>query len=128
MVIDDSPIDRMLVEKVIQRYEVAQEVIKMELAREALNYLKAEENREKLPDLIFLDINMPEIDGFGFLDQYGLLPEQVRRGPKIVMLTSSLHSQDRERSLSNPYVSHFTNKPLTLAVLQELELTPQKGN
>src|SRR6185295_7058648 len=79
MVIDDNEIDRYIAERYIKKYGFADEVILKESAKQALQYLKANQHRpEELPNLIFLDIRMPEIDGFGFLEQYRELPESLK--------------------------------------------------
>lgn len=121
MVIDDNPIDRLIVEKLLTRYNLAREVVCMEGALKALECLtEAEEGGKGIPSLILLDINMPEVDGFGFLQRFHELPEHIVDGCRVVMLSSSMDENDRSRSLSFGSVSHFINKPLTLDKMQEV--------
>jgi len=114
MVIDDTYMDRFLAEKVIKKYSFAEHIVICSSAPDALSYLISVENTpEELPQLIFLDIRMPEMDGFDFLDRFMRLPEAVKEKCQVVMLSSSTNPEDRERSLSNPHVRLFLHKPLT---------------
>ncbi|HTF81370.1 MAG TPA: response regulator, partial [Cytophagales bacterium] len=75
---------------------------------------------ESLPDLIFLDINMPIVDGFVFLFEFEQLPDIVRNKCKICVLSSSDNQRDIERITSNEYVVEFITKPLTVEALKKL--------
>ena len=113
MVIDDNEIDRYIANRNITRYAFAEEVITMESSRAALNFLESlKDTPELLPQLIFLDIRMPEIDGFGFLEEYEKLSDTVKQNCIIMMLTTSLNPSDHERAKNNQYVNRFLNKPL----------------
>lgn len=121
MVVDDAEIDRFLAKKVLTKYAFAREVLPLESAMNALDYLSEnQENKDALPDLIFLDINMPKMNGFDFLEEYTKLPETVKKKCIIVMLSSSLLPEDGELALNNPYVCQFLNKPLTADKLKEV--------
>ena len=88
--------------------------------QKALEYFEelAEAEAPVFPDAIFLDINMPKIDGWEFLKQYALI--ESKKSPVIIMLTTSLHPQDKKKALENPLVKGFNSKPLTEEHLKEL--------
>ncbi|CAN5637563.1 hypothetical protein BH11BAC2_BH11BAC2_11430 [soil metagenome] len=126
LVVDDTQIDRYVAERNIKRHHFAEEVILKESARSALEYLNSlADTPEELPTFIFLDIRMPEIDGFGFLMEYEKLPEVIRLHCIIVMLSSSLDQNDHERARNNRYVNNFFNKPLNKEQLDKI--TPPTG-
>ncbi len=90
-------------------------------ANEALIYFKEQQalgNMEK-PDAIFLDINMPGINGWEFLDLYAKSDND--KSPIYIMLTTSLNQEDQQRAELNPLVRGLKNKPLTALHLEELQ-------
>ncbi len=122
LVVDDSETDRYVANRILQRYQFAEEIILKESANKALEYLLSLESLpDQLPQFIFLDIRMPEMDGFGFLDEYAKLPESIKSNCVILMLSTSLDSADHQLAKSNPFVNRFLNKPLDKANLELLE-------
>ena len=113
MIVDDTYVDRYIAERNLKKYGIAEEVISKESAKAALEYLvSCAGNQDLLPQLIFLDIRMPDVDGFGFLDEYEGLPDNVKTNCVVMMLSTSLNPSDHERAKDNRYVSQFLNKPL----------------
>jgi len=93
--------------------------------REALDYLyqsrASPPNEMPFPDVIFLDINMPIMDGWDFLAEYDKFPKEVRDKIMIIcMLTTSLHEIDKKKAEESQYISGFLPKPLTLDALNEV--------
>lgn len=111
MVIDDEEIDQMLYKHILNRSGIVQNVISFLSAEEALEYLIR--NKDDKIDAIFLDINMPCMTGFQFLEA---ATEEL--GTKfvamvVVMLTTSLNPKDRAKADDFEVVKDYINKPLT---------------
>lgn len=122
MIIDDNDLDQFVANKMIRMSHLADQIITKWSAKDALNFLREHENApEHLPDIIFLDIKMPEIDGFGFLQQYEKFPDALKTNVRIVMLSSSDDPRDKQRAAENPSVCRFLSKPLSIAELKELQ-------
>ena len=121
MVIDDNPIDLYIAEMVMATTRFAEKVICLDSAKEALAYLRRlDDCTDELPSLIFLDINMPEMTGFEFLNEYRSLPENIRAKCIIMMLTTSLDENDRRKAEENEFVQRFLNKPLDTDKIAQL--------
>ena len=122
LVIDDTEMDLIVAQMSMKKYSFAQEVVLKRSAMSGLDYLESfKDNPEELPQLIFLDINMPELSGFDFLDRYKNLPEVIRRNCIIMMLSTSLVEEDHEKAAANQFVSKFLNKPLDRAKLESIK-------
>ena len=76
---------------------------------------------ENLPDVIFLDINMPIVDGFVFLFEFEMFPDQIKEKCKVIILSSSNNKRDIAKIVDNEYVIKFITKPLTEKALQEIQ-------
>jgi CheY-like chemotaxis protein len=114
MLVDDNPHDNFYHEREIKKNNKETIVITKESGLQALEYLKSEINDEEMhPNLIFLDINMPGMNGWEFLEEYNKLFEDQKSRAVIVMLTTSDNPEDETRSKSWRFVSDYITKPLT---------------
>ncbi|HEY4655595.1 MAG TPA: response regulator [Cyclobacteriaceae bacterium] len=120
VLIDDSDIDLFIQRRFLEVYNFSEELVLYRSAEEALNWLRML-NGEPPPDIIFLDLNMPDVDGFSFLDNFSELPEDVRSKSKIVVLTSSNNKKDKELAFLNQNVIKFITKPLKQADIEDLK-------
>lgn len=123
MLVDDNDTDNFISKRIIEITKFAQRVEIKNSGKSALQYLEQEQNTpENLPNLIFLDINMPIVDGFVFLFEFEMFPDAVKNKCKIVILSSSDNKQDIKRIVDNEHVIKFITKPLTEAALQDVRV------
>ncbi|MEM6841766.1 MAG: response regulator [Bacteroidota bacterium] len=113
-IIDDNQIDLLISRKLLLKNSTNIDVKEYSQARQALDDMKAAQ--EEHPDLILLDLNMPIMDGWGFLD--GLKDAQIQSGFKVYVLTSSLDDRDRTRAQNYQMVEGYLTKPLNDTVIQ----------
>ena len=120
LLIDDSDIDLFIQRRFLEVYNFSNQLVSYKSATEALNWLR-NINGQDPPEIIFLDLNMPEVDGFGFLKSFETLPEKIRNTARIVVLTSSNSSKDRELVFESKNVIQFITKPLKQSDIELLK-------
>jgi CheY-like chemotaxis protein len=116
LLIDDNYIDNFVTRKLLESSKFAQNIVVSQSPDEAIHMLS---DGSVKPDVIFLDIRMPLMSGFEFLEEYDKLSLDKTR-IKIFLLSSSFDPTDIKRSLANKYITQFIHKPLTHQVLEEL--------
>lgn len=131
MLVDDSDTDNFINKRVIELSKFTAQILIKNSGRSALEYLAEHEHQpERLPNLIFLDINMPIVDGFVFLYEFEEFPEAIKNHCKIIILSSSNSKRDIDRIIDNRYVVDFITKPLSLdamAGLKASKMIKEKG-
>ncbi|MBV9987064.1 MAG: response regulator [Chitinophagaceae bacterium] len=119
MLVDDNPDDNFFHERVILKNQFAGKVIALTSGYQALEYLKTQYAGGMTgPELIFLDINMPGMNGWEFLNELRNL--QLPRPAVIIMLTTSENPLDKERAAGENIITDFRTKPLSEAMLAEI--------
>src|SRR4051812_38241358 len=122
MLVDDNDTDNFIAKSIIEISGFSNRIIVKNCGLQALDYLvKNAHFTENIPDYLFLDLNMPGMNGFFFLTKFERLPASIKDKCNIVILTSSTNSTDKERleKFSN-VVQHFI-KPLSIYFLNQLE-------
>ena len=121
MLVDDNADDNFIHTRVIKKNDSANIVITKQTALEALKYLKSKkDNSEPPPNLIFLDINMPGMNGWEFLEEYNKLAKEFQSHAVVVMLTTSENPADMIKAKLFNEISEFKTKPLTKEMLEEI--------
>jgi CheY-like chemotaxis protein len=116
LLIDDNYIDNFVTRKILEGGNFAESIVVVRSAAEAINALG---DGTVKPDVIFLDVRMPMMGGFEFLEEYDKLNID-KTNIKIFMLSSSLDPLDMRKSTDNKYITRFIHKPLTQKALEEL--------
>jgi CheY-like chemotaxis protein len=119
MLIDDSEIDLFIHRRFLDLCHFSKELISCKSAESALDLLK-NSGSDTPPDIIFLDLNMPVMDGFSFLGQFMQLPAKVRNHTRIVVLTSSNSATDRQQVFLYKNVIEMITKPLKQSDIETL--------
>ena len=125
MCIDDDPIVLMLNDLILKEQFFCDELIKLDKAELALDYFRQQANLPasnwSLPNIIFLDINMPVMDGWEFLEIFTKEFTQFHDTVKVVVLSSSVNPADLELAKNHPLVINFIPKPIGETELENLK-------
>ena len=125
--IDDDPITLMLCKKVIIKCAFSNEIITSQNGEEALSYfnsIKTANNQNKTiqhPQLVFLDLNMPVMGGWEFLDYFSRSEFSEFHNVKVVVLSSTIDPEDLQNAKKYPMVIDFLSKPITQSMLEYLK-------
>ncbi len=117
LLIDDDEPTNYIHERIIEEVGCTDKIVAIQSGRQALDYLISKTDGEHpQPDLIFLDINMPAMTGWGFLEKYSELDKDQQGRVIIVMLTTSLHPDDEKKAQSISEINRYFIKPILWTV------------
>ena len=123
LLIDDDEVDNYISHRVLKSISFAEHIEIKSSAADALHYVKSLiEKAKQLPDIIFLDISMPGMDGFNFLDAFMQLPTQASMNPRIIVLTNSEYFDHPRMKISATHkiIHTVLQKPLCVEALQKI--------
>jgi len=121
LLVEDDEIFLFLHEHMIKIFDPTAEVSTMKSSLVAVQYLDdLIRNGEKMPDCILVDLNMPEMNGFQFLEFCSPHMNGPMQHVHVYMVTSSLYESDREKALSYSFIKGFKEKPLSKQVVDEI--------
>ena len=121
MIIDDNLVDLYIISRMITKNNFGKNVLHYTEAQEAMKYLvEHQDNISKLPKIIFVDIYMPLMSGFEFLEVYDTLSATLKNYCKTYVISSTIDSEDIARSSHNKNVVSFHVKPITKEFLDRI--------
>ncbi|WP_421763491.1 response regulator [Ekhidna sp.] len=118
LLVDDDDIVNSINTVIIKHARFADEVEAINNVPNAIDFLSRTKNSENKPDIIFLDLNMPGLDGWDFMDEFEKL--EMNGATKVIMLTSSISAKDEERAAASKQITAFISKPLSPELLESI--------
>lgn len=120
-VVDDDSVYRFTIKMTIDLLKLPYRVLSFADGDEVLNFIKDNlDSEEGLPDILFLDVNMPIMDGWDFLDEFEKLYPRLNKAIKVYMVSSSIDERDAYRSKQFSVVTDYLVKPVTEEFLEEI--------
>lgn len=124
MIIDDNNIDRYISSRLIIKNDFANKLLEYATAVDALQYLQDNQHDiHSLPNIIFVDIYMPIMSGFEFMEAFNTLPQSLKTYCKVFIISSTIDDSDISRVHSDSNVFGFQEKPITKEFLEKITNT-----
>jgi CheY-like chemotaxis protein len=119
-IIDDDQIYVFSFKRLLNIKNICPQLIDFQNGQDAIDFLSNPDNTEQLPDVIFLDINMPVMDGWDFIEAFGEIKSRLGKEITIYMVSSSINISDITRAKSNSSITDYLIKPISESVLTSL--------
>jgi CheY-like chemotaxis protein len=119
-VVDDDEIYVYGIKKLIYLKQLCENLIEFRNGKDAIDFLQNPDNSDQLPDVIFLDINMPVMDGWDFMENYAKIKPNLGKKITVYMVSSSINDEDIQRAKTISDISDYVVKPVTYDKLLEL--------
>lgn len=120
-VIDDDTVDQIAVKRYCKIGQLADDVVAFSDAESAIDYLSEfSDSNEDIPDVIFLDINLPKLDGWDFLEHYSEIAPDLDKDISIYMFSSSISEMDTAKARGSKWVKDYIYKPISLEKLKRV--------
>jgi CheY-like chemotaxis protein len=113
-VIDDDNIYQIIVNKIIQKSEMFSAISSFKNGKEALDAVSNSLNSESFPDIILLDINMPIMDGWEFMEELQILKPSINKQIVVYIVSSSIAVEDKNKAKSYPDILGYLSKPVNI--------------
>lgn len=120
LIVDDDELNKLILDPVLSEAEAIRNYNIQQSGWDALEYLESCQKVNDFPDCIFVDLNMPEMSGFEFIERYEKLFHEKFKETKVVVVTNSILKDDINRSFQFKSVTDYKNKPLTVEKIMEI--------
>lgn len=118
LLVEDDPITILVCDRIIKMSEFADKVTTCENGKIAIDFLTSIGHENQIPPIIFLDINMPVMNGWDFLEEFEMVKSNFKELPRIYLLSSTVDPEDYKKAKKYSQVQNFMSKPLTKQALE----------
>ena len=120
-IIDDDTIYQFILTSIINKNKLAESILSFSDGEKAIQYLTNNKTKkEKIPDVLFLDVNMPIMDGWMFIEEYARIKKDIIKKIVVFMLSSSVNPIDIERAGKISEISNYIIKPIKLEEVRKI--------
>lgn len=112
IIVDDDPFNNTLCSMILKNFLGEVDIKTFTVPEEGLAFIENEYMTNLEPVILFLDINMPTLTGWEFIEQYEKFSEEVKKQISIYILSSSVDQRDKDKAKANQYIKDFISKPL----------------